>query len=107
MDARFSGKVVVVTGGAGGIGRATAVRFASEGARVVLVDLAAPALALSVGAVERAGGEVLAVGADVTKLAHVQRSATAAVKTFGGIGIFFNNAPVPGAPKPPVALPQD
>jgi len=58
MDGRFSGKVVVVTGGAGGIGRATAVRFASEGARVVLVDLAAAALALSVAAVERAGGEV-------------------------------------------------
>ena len=107
MDARFSGKVVVVTGGAGGIGRATAVRFASEGARVVLVDLAAPALALSVGAVERAGGEVLAVEADVTKLAHVERYAAAAVQTFGGIDIFFNNAGVLGALKPLVEYPEE
>jgi 3alpha(or 20beta)-hydroxysteroid dehydrogenase len=107
MDARFSGKVVVITGGAGGIGRATAVRFASEGARVVLVDLAAPALALSVGAVERAGGEVLAVEADVTKLAHVERYAAAAVKTFGGIDVFFNNAGVLGALKPLVDYPEE
>jgi len=107
MDGRFSGKVVVVTGGAGGIGRATAVRFASEGARVVLVDLAAPALALSMAAVERAGGEVLAVEADVTKLAHVERYAAAAVKTFGGIDVFFNNAGILGALKPLADYPEE
>jgi NAD(P)-dependent dehydrogenase (short-subunit alcohol dehydrogenase family) len=44
MDGRFDGKVVVVTGAAGGIGRATAIRFAREGARLVLVDLAAAPL---------------------------------------------------------------
>src|SRR3989441_1238899 len=107
MDARFSGKVVVVPGGAGGLGRAAAVRFAAEGARVVLVDLAAPALALSLAAVEKAGGEVLAVEADVTKLAHVERYADAAVRAFGGIDVFFNNAGVLGALKPLVDYPED
>jgi len=65
MTGRFIGKVVLITGGAGGIGRAAAVRFASEGARVVLVDLAASALVHSVAAVEKTGAEVLAVEADV------------------------------------------
>src|SRR5437879_6846426 len=92
MTARFTGKVVLIIGGAGGIGRAAAVRFASEGARVVLVDLAASALVHSVAAVEKTGAEVLAVEADVSKLAHAERYADAAVKQFGGIDVFFNNA---------------
>ncbi len=53
--ARFTGKVVLITGGGGGIGRAAAVRFASEGARVALVDLAAETLRQSVAAVEKVG----------------------------------------------------
>jgi len=107
MDLRFAGKVVVITGGGGGIGRAAAVRFAAEGARVVLVDLSAPALALSVAAVEKAGGDVLAVEADVTKPAHAERYADVAVARFGGIDVFFNNAGVLGAVKPLVDYPED
>ncbi|MCP5032446.1 MAG: SDR family NAD(P)-dependent oxidoreductase, partial [Actinomycetia bacterium] len=53
---RFEDKVVVITGAAGGIGRAAAVRFASEGASVVAVDLAGDGLADTVAAVEAAGG---------------------------------------------------
>jgi 3alpha(or 20beta)-hydroxysteroid dehydrogenase len=107
MDRRFVGKVVLVTGGGGGIGRAAARRFASEGARVVLVDVAAPALAQSVEAVEKAGGEVLAVEADVTRAADAERYADAAVARFGGIDVFFNNAGVLGAVKPLVDYPED
>ena len=107
MTGRFIGKVVLITGGAGGIGRAAAVRFASEGARVVLVDLAASALVHSVAAVEKTGAEVLAVEADVTKLAHAERYADAAVKQFGGIDVFFNNAGVLGALKPLVDYPEE
>src|SRR5262249_23035464 len=66
--ARFTGKVVLITGGAGGIGRAAAVRFATEGARVVVVDVAATNLKQSVAAVEKVDAEVLAVEADVTRL---------------------------------------
>ena len=66
---RFDGKVVVVTGAAGGIGRATAVRLATEGARLVLVDLGGDALEAARTAVDEAGGEALAVAADVTRAA--------------------------------------
>jgi 3alpha(or 20beta)-hydroxysteroid dehydrogenase len=107
MDRRFVGKVVLITGGGGGIGRAAARRFASEGARVVLVDVAAPALAQSVEAVEKVGGEVLAVEADVTRAADAERYAEAAVARFGGIDVFFNNAGVLGAVKPLVDYPED
>src|SRR5262249_17885408 len=85
MPARFSGKVVLITGGGGGIGRAAAERFASEGARVALVDLAPAALAESAAAVEKAGGEVLTVNADVTRLAEVERYVEAVMKRFGAI----------------------
>src|SRR5207249_4597507 len=97
MAARFSGKVVLITGGGGGIGRAAAERFASEGARVALVDLVPAALAQSAAAAEKAGGEVLTVHADVTRLADVERYAEAAIKRYGAIDIFFNNAGVLGA----------
>jgi 3alpha(or 20beta)-hydroxysteroid dehydrogenase len=107
MAARFTGKVVLITGGGGGIGRAAAVRFASEGGRVVVVDLAAAALRQSVAAVEKVDGEVHAVEADVTKLAEVQKYSDAAVKRFGGIDVFFNNAGVLGALKPLVDYPEE
>jgi 3alpha(or 20beta)-hydroxysteroid dehydrogenase len=107
MTPRFSGKVVLITGGAGGIGRAAAVRFASEGARVVLVDLAAAALAESVAAVEKVAGEVLAMEADVTRFADVERYAEAAIARFGAIDVFFNNAGVLGAVKPLVEYPEE
>jgi 3alpha(or 20beta)-hydroxysteroid dehydrogenase len=107
MAARFTGKVVLITGGAGGIGRAAAVRFASEGARVVVVDVAAANLRQSVAAVEKVDGEVLAVEADVTRLAEVERYAKAAADRFGGIDVFFNNAGVLGALKPLVDYPEE
>src|SRR4030095_8817454 len=92
MAARFSGKIVLITGAGGGIGRAAAVRFASEGARVVLVDVAAASLRQSVAAVEKADGQALAVEADVTRLADVERYAKAAVDRFGGVDVVFNTA---------------
>ena len=107
MDKRFEGKVIVITGGAGGIGRAAAARFASEGARLVLVDLAAAGLKESLAQVERAGGEAITVEADVTRLAEVKRYAAAAVERFGGIDGFFNNAGILGAVSPLVDYPEE
>jgi 3alpha(or 20beta)-hydroxysteroid dehydrogenase len=96
MAARFEGKVAVITGGAGGIGRATAVRFGSEGARVVAVDLPGTALDETVAAVVQAGGEAIAIGADVTQLADQERVAGEATSRFGGIDCLFNNAGIEG-----------
>ena len=107
MAGRFDGKVIVITGGPGGIGRATAVRFASEGARVVLVDLAAPGLWDSVAAVEAAGGRAVAVEADVTRRADVERYAATAVERCGGVDFLFNNAGVLGDVRSLVDYPEE
>lgn len=107
MARRFEGKVVVITGAGGGIGRAAAVRFASEGARIALVDVSAAGLNQSVAAVERAGGEAISVEADVTRLAEVQRYVAATTERFGGIDGFFNNAGILGAVSPLVDYPEE
>ncbi|MEP6695380.1 MAG: 3-oxoacyl-ACP reductase [Pseudonocardiales bacterium] len=87
MPGRLDGKVAVITGGAGGIGAATARRFAAEGARVVLADLdddAGQAVAGEVGG--------LYVRADVTSESDVQAMYAAALDAFGTLDICFNNA---------------
>jgi len=104
---RFEGKVVVVTGAAGGIGRATALRFASEGASVVLVDLTEAGLAPSLAAVEGTGTPGLAVSADVTKAADVERCVAAATARFGGVDCLFNNAGILGAVAPLFDYPEE
>ncbi|MBM3139884.1 MAG: glucose 1-dehydrogenase [Chloroflexi bacterium] len=93
---RFDGKVAVITGAAGGIGRAAAARFAFDGAKVVLVDLAGTALEESAAIVERAGGEPHVVHADVTKAADVHGYVNEAKRRFGGVDLFFNNAGILG-----------
>lgn len=87
MAGRLAGKVAVITGGASGIGRETAVRFAEEGASVCVVDL-------SDTAGEQAASEVggLYVHADVTSEADVTRMYDETIARFGGIDILFNNA---------------
>ena len=107
MDRRFEGKVVVITGAAGGIGRATAVRLAAEGARLALVDIAAAGLEESLGAVKQAGGEAVTVQADVTRLADVERYAETAARRLGTVDAFFNNAGILGAVSPLVDYPEE
>ena len=107
MNQRFEGKVAVVTGAAGGIGRAAAARLAAEGARVVAVDLPDSDLDATLRAVAEAGGEAIAVPADVTRPADHERYAAAAVARFGGIDAFFNNAGIEGAVAPLADYPED
>ncbi len=107
MDRRFEEKVAVITGAAGGIGRAAAERFAAEGAKVVLVDLPDSALDESVAVVERAGSEAHAVTADVTSAADVERYVAEAKARFGGIDCFFNNAGIEGVMAPLTEYPED
>jgi NAD(P)-dependent dehydrogenase (short-subunit alcohol dehydrogenase family) len=93
MD-QLAGKVAVVTGGASGIGRAMAERFAGEGMRVVLGDVEAPVLDDAVDAIRSAGGEVLGVLTDVTDFDSVQALHDRAIDAFGAVHVLCNNAGV-------------
>jgi NAD(P)-dependent dehydrogenase (short-subunit alcohol dehydrogenase family) len=86
---RFTGKVAIVTGGAAGIGLATARRFAAEGARVMLGDVDADALA---GAVDDLGGEATGQRCDVRVESDVEALVAATIDRFGGVHIAFANA---------------
>lgn len=98
MEDRFSGKVVLITGGGSGLGRSAAVRVASEGARLALVDVSEQGLADTAAAVEKAapGTEVLRITADVSSEDDVQRYVSATVEAYGRIDGFFNNAGIEG-----------
>jgi NAD(P)-dependent dehydrogenase (short-subunit alcohol dehydrogenase family) len=106
MAARFDGTVVIVTGAAGGIGRATAVRLAAEGARLALVDVAGDGLAATRTAASAAGGDAIVVEADVTDARQVERYVRGATDRFGGVDALFNNAGVLGAVAPLTEYPE-
>ncbi len=97
---KFDGKVVVITGAANGIGRATALAFGRAGARLVLVDRDAAAGEAAAGLVRQAGGEARFVAADVTRSAEVWGYVTAALDAHGRIDCFFNNAGIEGKVAP-------
>jgi len=90
----LGGGVAVVTGGASGIGRAMAERFAGERAKVVVADIDARALAAVVDSIKARGGEALGVPTDVTDLSSVQALAAAAFEAFGKVSVLCNNAGV-------------
>ncbi|WP_255949490.1 SDR family NAD(P)-dependent oxidoreductase [Streptomyces odontomachi] len=93
-DTGLSGKSVVVTGAASGIGRAAALRFAEEGAKVVVADLNAAGAKDVVDAIESAGGTAVAVTGDLSDRAVVDGVVAGAVDAFGGIDVLVNNAGV-------------
>jgi NAD(P)-dependent dehydrogenase (short-subunit alcohol dehydrogenase family) len=96
----FSGKVALITGGGGGIGRAAAVGFASRGAKVVVVDINADDGNASADIVRQQGGEASFVRADVTRSAEVQGYVRATLDAYGSIDCFFNNAGIEGTVAP-------
>src|SRR5688500_14380436 len=87
----FTDKVVLVTGGATGIGRATSLAFARQGATVVIGDVDDRA-AETVNLIEDAGGTGLFVRTDVTVADDLERLVRTAVDTYGGLHVAFNNA---------------
>ncbi|MCG9971666.1 SDR family NAD(P)-dependent oxidoreductase [Christiangramia crocea] len=105
MKERLKGKRAVITGAAGGIGKATAELFIKEGAKVMLVDRNEKGLKEIASGYE--SGEVEIFVADVSKKEEVQKYADAALKSLGKIDIFFNNAGIEGVASPFYDYPDD
>ena len=93
----FKGKVVLITGAGNGIGRASAIGFASRGAKVVIVDRDTAGGEATAGILRQQGGEAMFVPADVTKSAEVQNYVKATLDAYGQIDCFYNNAGIEGA----------
>jgi NAD(P)-dependent dehydrogenase (short-subunit alcohol dehydrogenase family) len=89
---RLEGKKAIVTGGAGGIGRATSLAFAAEGASVAVVDLDGDAAEAVAAEIRAAGGSAIAVAADVSSEPEIERVVATAVSELGGVDVVFNNA---------------
>ena len=91
-DLGLRDRVVVVTGGGGGIGRASALGFAAAGARVAVLGRRIEALQSTVAEIERAGGQALAIACDVSNAANVAEAAEISEATFGPCDVLVNNA---------------
>lgn len=89
---RFDGKVVIVTGGALGIGQATAMLFAQEGAKVIIADIDDQGGSETVRLIREAGGEATFVHTDIRSSADAQNMVRVAVDTYGTVDVLVNNA---------------
>lgn len=90
----LTGKVAIVTGGASGIGRATAVLFAREGAKVVIADYNPTGGQETLAMIKEEGGEATFIETDVSKPEDVERMVEETIKIYGRLDILFNNAGV-------------
>jgi NAD(P)-dependent dehydrogenase (short-subunit alcohol dehydrogenase family) len=93
---RLDGKIAIITGAASGIGQATARRVAAEGARTVVADLNGAGASHVADAISAAGGEAIAVTADLGDIESVRAMVEAAVTAYGGLDILHNNAAATG-----------
>jgi 3-oxoacyl-[acyl-carrier protein] reductase len=94
---KLQGLVAVITGAGSGIGRASAVEFAREGARVVAADLNGPSAADTADQILSSGGEAESISVDVTQGQQVERMINTAIDKFGRLDVLYNNAGLPQA----------
>jgi glucose 1-dehydrogenase len=104
---RFRDRVVIVTGGGSGIGRASALRFAREGARVMVADIREESAAETVRMIEEAGGTAASQGVDVSEWPQVERLVQEAVARWGRLDVMFNNAGIGNPPHNLMELPLE
>src|SRR5579871_381989 len=102
MAGILEGKAALVTGGASGLGRATALAMSREGARVAVADRAQDGAAATVALINAAGGQAVAMGGDVANEADVAAMVARTVAAFGKIDCAFNNAGISGRAVGPV-----
>jgi len=107
MAGRLEGKVALVTGAGSGIGRATALACAREGAKVVAADIAVEGGEETVAHIKRAGGEAIFVATDVTQANAVQALIAAAVAAYGRLDCAHNNAGIEGVWATTADYPED
>ena len=96
MSGMLEGKSALITGGGGGIGRATALVFAREGARLAIADFVEAAAQETVALVNAAGGQAMTLTGDVTDSGTVQSMIKAVVAAYGRLDCAFNNAGIAG-----------
>jgi NAD(P)-dependent dehydrogenase (short-subunit alcohol dehydrogenase family) len=98
MLGRLEGKVALVTGGGSGIGRASVLAFAREGAKVVVADVNVEGGAETVRLIKEADGEAIFVKVDVSQATEVEAMVNQTVETYGRLDCAFNNAGIAGTP---------
>jgi NAD(P)-dependent dehydrogenase (short-subunit alcohol dehydrogenase family) len=96
MQGILAGKSTLITGGGSGIGRATALAFAREGARVAVADMSVDSAAATVGQINAAGGQAVSIALDVTHADDVAAMIASTVAAFGRLDCAFNNAGISG-----------
>ena len=96
MPGPLDGRVALVTGGGSGIGRASSLAYARDGAKVVIVDVNVEGGEETVQSIKEAGGEAILVHADVSKAVEVQQMVDRTVEAYGRLDCAFNNAGVSG-----------
>jgi NAD(P)-dependent dehydrogenase (short-subunit alcohol dehydrogenase family) len=107
QNGSYAGKVAFVTGAGGGIGRATALAFAREGASVVVADVSEQDNRGTARMIEESGGRALAVRCDVTRSEDVKAALDQTIETFGRLDAAFNNAGVEQEPKATAELTEE
>ncbi len=107
MTQQFSGKVALVTGGASGLGRASAIALTREGARVVVSDVMVSEGEATVQMIKQSGGQAIFIKADVTKSGEVEAMVAETVRTFGRLDFALNNAGVDGVRARTADYPED
>jgi NAD(P)-dependent dehydrogenase (short-subunit alcohol dehydrogenase family) len=104
---RFEGKIALVTGGGSGIGRASALRFAGEGADVIVADIVAERAQAVVSEIEALGQKGFAIRADVSAIQDVADMIDGALKHFERLDVMFNNAGIGGQSSPVKDMPVE
>lgn len=100
MQGLLEGKIAIITGAGSGVGRAAALIFSANGAKLVVADINAAAVEETAAQVKAAGGEAIAMTCDVSKADQVDALVAAAVETYGRLDVMYNNAGLTNLPRP-------